>query len=269
MKPPLVIPLIVILFLVFGQGGCSRKRPVNASTTAASNGEHTTEGDRSQARVYLDQGKELYRTDQDEKAAEAFQEAIRLDPELAEAHFRLGLAYDAIGKAQEAENAYKKAIEKYKKYLEANGKDAEGHYNMGQAYAGLHLYSEAAREYRQATHLKDDDADIFYDLGTALMKLAQYDEAAAAFSKSLEIDKDNYRAVDALEEAREGVQRIKAGKKHQEDLLKKEKEDELKNANGALPQSNTSPGSAKSNSKSNSNSKPKPKPTRKPGVTGQ
>jgi len=45
------------------------------------------------------------------------------------------------------------------------------------------------------------------------MKLAQYDEAAAAFSKSLEIDPENYRAQDALEEAREGVQRIKAGKK--------------------------------------------------------
>ena len=96
---------------------------------------------------------------------------------------------------------------------------------------------------------------MFYDLGTALSKLAQYDEAAAAFSKSLEIDPNNYRAEDALEEAREGVKRIKAGKKHQEDLLKKkEKEEELKNANG---NSNTSSGS-NSNTKSNSNAKPKP-----------
>ncbi len=43
-----------------------------------------TEGDRTQARVYLDQGKEFYRTDQDEKAVEAFQQAIKLDPNLAE-----------------------------------------------------------------------------------------------------------------------------------------------------------------------------------------
>jgi tetratricopeptide (TPR) repeat protein len=191
--------------------------------------------DRSEARSFLDKGKELYRTDQDSQAVEAFEQAIKLDPELAEAHFRLGLSYDALGKEQEAESEYKKAVETYKKYLAENPKDAEGHYNLGQAYAGLHLYSEAVREYRQATKLETDDADIYYDLGTALMKLAQYTEAAAAFSKSLEIDPENYRAQDALEEAREGIKRISAGKKHQEDLLKKQKEDELKNSNGGLP----------------------------------
>jgi tetratricopeptide (TPR) repeat protein len=260
MKRPFLIALIVILSALFGQVACSKKKAIDANTSASADTASTTEGERSQARDYLDQGKEFYRTDQDEKAAEAFKQAIKLDPELAEAHFRLGLAYDAVGKEKEAEDAYKKAIEKYKKYLDANSKDAEAHYNIGQAYAGLHLYSEAVREYRQATRLKDDDADMYYDLGTALMKLAQYDEASAAFSKSLEIDPENYRAEDALAEAREGVQRIKAGKKHQEDLLKKQqKEDENKNANGDSSESTTSPASSRSNSnKSNSNRDRKP-----------
>lgn len=263
MKTPPKIALIVILVLVVGQAACKRQQPVAANANSSAPGNHTAEKDQSQARALVEEGKELYRTDQDEKAVELFQEAIKLDPELAEAYFRLGLAYTAVGgKDQEAEDAYKKATEKYKKYLEDNSKDADAHYNLGQTYAGLHLYSEAVREYRQATRLKDDDAAVFYDLGTALSKLAQYDEAAAAFSKSLEIDPENYRAQDALDEAREGVQRIRAGKKHQEDLLKKEKEGELKNANGNLS-SNTSSGSSKSNSnsKANTNSKPKPKRT--------
>jgi tetratricopeptide (TPR) repeat protein len=260
MKRPLSISLIVIFFLVIGQGACKRKKPVNANANVSVEGGLSAEENRTQARAYLEEGKQLYINDQDEKAVETLQEAIKLDPELAEAYFRLGLAYVAIGKDQEAEDAYKKATEKYKKYLEANGKDAEAHYNMGQAYAGLHLYSEAVREYRQATHLKDDDADMFYDLGTALSKLAQYDEAVSAFSKSLEIDPNNTRAEDALEEAREGVQRIKAGKKHQEDLFKKQqKEDELKNANGESSQSNSStPSKSNSNSKANSNRPRKP-----------
>jgi tetratricopeptide (TPR) repeat protein len=262
MKSPLRITPIAILLLVAGQPGCSRKKPVvvSANANAPAESSHTSEMDQSKARVYLDQGKEFYRSDQDDKAVEAFEEATKLDPELAEAHFRLGLGYDAVGKEQEAEGEYKKAVEKYKKHLDANNKDAESYYNLGQAYAGLHLYSEAVREYRQATHLKDDDADIFYDLGKALMKLAQYDEAAAAFSKSLEIDPENHRAEEPLEEAREGVQRIKAGKKHQEDLLKKEKGDEAKNANVESPQSNTSPDSSKSNSNSKT-SKLKSKPS--------
>jgi tetratricopeptide (TPR) repeat protein len=266
MKPPFAIAAIVISAVLFSQGACSRKKTLNGADANAAAGTVASEGDRSRAQKLVEDGRELYRTDQDEQAVKAFEEAARLDPDLAEAHFRLGLAYDAVGKETEAEAAYKKAIEKYKKSFQTNDKDAEGHYNLGQAYAGLRLYSEAVREYRQATRLKPDDSDIYYDLGMALSKLANYDEAVAAFSKSLEIDPENYRAEDALEEAREGAKRIRAGKKHQEDLLKKQKkEDELENANNNSTNSNTAGASrSNSNSKANSNSKPKPKPTRKP-----
>jgi tetratricopeptide (TPR) repeat protein len=252
------IVLIVVLCLLAGLPACSRK---GASTQNNTNTQvQTTVEAGVQARSLLDSGKEFYRNDQDEKAIQAFEDAIKLDPDLAEAHFRLGLSYDAVGRQQEAEESYKRAVESYKKYfsVEENTKDAEAHYNLAQAYAGLHLYSEAVREYRQANKLKENDADIYYDLGMALTKLAQYDEAVAAFSKSLEIDPSNFRAEDGLEEAREGVQRIKAGKKHQEDLLKKEKEEELKKLEeGATPDGTTKPAAA-------GRPTSKPAPTKKP-----
>ena len=235
--------LVGLLLLLFGQTGCSRKNGserANADTVATVG--KATEGDRSEARGYLDKGKDHYRNDEDTQAAEAFLQATKLNPELAEAHFRLGLTYDALGQPQEAEEAYKKAVENYKKYLSVDeqSNDAEAHYNLGQTYSGLHLYTEAVREYRQATRLKPDDAAIHYDLGQALMRLAQYDEAVLAFAKSLELDPENYRAEDELAEAREGVMRIRAGKKHQEELLKKKKEEEeLKKEEGmgAVPSS--------------------------------
>jgi tetratricopeptide (TPR) repeat protein len=234
--------IIVVLCLLAGQVACSRK---NNSTTVEGNAQANSTADAgAQARTHLENGIQLYRDDQDEKAIEAFQEAIKLDNDLAEAHFRLGLAYEALGKAVEAEESYKKAVQAYKKFFSVpeNEKDAEAHYNLAQTYAGLRLYSEAVREYRQATKLKDDDADMYYDMGLALVRLAQYDEAAAAFSKSLEIDPENYRAEDELEEAREGAKRIKAGKKHQEDLLKKKKEEELKKEQeGGTPNNNSRP----------------------------
>lgn len=189
---------------------------------------------RGRARELLEKGKELYRTDQDDEAVASFQEALKLDPDLAEAHFRLGLGYQALGKREESESEYKKAVESYKKYLADHEDDSEAHYDLGQTYAGLGQYSEAIREYRLATKLKDDDADIYYDLGMAHTKLAQYDAAAAAFEKSLEIDPENYRAQDGLDEAKEGIQRIRTGRKHNEELLKKQKEEELKKA-GASP----------------------------------
>ena len=186
--------------------------------------------DRTRAREQLAKGKDLYRDDHDAEAVLAFQEAVRLDPELAEAHFRLGLGYESLGKTEESQAEYKKAVEAYKKYFEENRDDAEAHYALGQTYANLGNFSEAIREYREATKLKEDDPDIYYDLGVAHTKLAQYDAAAAAFSKSLELDPNYYRAQDGLDEAKEGIKRIRAGRKHQEDLLKKQKEDELKKA---------------------------------------
>jgi len=226
-----LILIICALWLLVLATGC--KRSGQQSTDNSAGGPQVSNNlpeDRTRARGLLDKGKELYLKDQDAEAVLALQEAVRLDPDLAEAHFRLGLGYESLGKREEAEAEYKKAVEAYKKYFDENDNDAEAHYALGQTYANLGQYSEAIREYREATKLKEDDPDMFYDLGVAHTKLAQYDAAAAAFSKSLEIDPDYYRAQDGLDEAKEGIKRIRAGRKHQSDLLKKEKEAELKKA---------------------------------------
>ena len=225
------ILLICAVWLLVFASGCKRsgQQSTNNSAGTAEVSNHSA-GDRTQAREQLEKGKEFYRNDQDDEAVQAFQEAVKLDPDLAEGHFRLGLGYESLGKREEAEAEYKKAIAAYKKYLEDNRNDPEAHYDLAQTYAGLGQYSEAIREYREATRLKEDDPDIYYDLGVALTKLAQYDAAAAAFSKSLEIDPENYRAQDGLDEAKEGIKRIRDGRKHQVDLLKKQKAEELKKA---------------------------------------
>lgn len=231
MRLILLICALCFLTLVYGCNRSGQQSANNSAGPAAvSNG---LEGDRNQARELLAKGKQLYRDDQDEQAVQSFQEALKLDPDLAEAYFRLALAYEALRKREESEAEYKKAVESYKKYLADHEDDSEAHYDLGQTYAGLGQYSEAIREYRLATKLKQDDPDIYYDLGVAHTKLAQYDAAAAAFSKSLEIDPENYRAQDGLDEAKEGIKRIRTGRKHNEDLLKKQKEEELKKAAGS------------------------------------
>ena len=226
------ILIICAVWLMIWATGCKRSGQQSTNDSAGiPQVSNNLPEDRTRARGLLDKGKELYRDDQDAEAVLAFLEAVRLDPDLAEAHFRLGLGYESLGKREEAEAEYKKAVEAYKKYYEKDREDAEARYALGQTYANLGQYSEAIREYREATKLKEDDPDIYYDLGVAHTKLAQYEPAAAAFSKALEIDPDYFRAQDGLDEAKEGIKRIRVGRKHQEQLLKKQqKDEELKKA---------------------------------------
>src|SRR5918912_2843358 len=138
--------MLALVVLVLGQAGCRRsvsEQPPaansNSPEAAASPASEKTDPqptekaltqEQTQARSYLDRGKEFYRNDQDKEAVEAFQQAVQLDPDLAEAYYRLGLADGALGQKDDAEEAYKRAVEAYKKYLRENPKDATAQFNL-------------------------------------------------------------------------------------------------------------------------------------------
>jgi tetratricopeptide (TPR) repeat protein len=237
----------VTLFLVAGNCACRRGSRGNANANGPSSvSEPGTEQSKREAKALVDQGKELYRNDQDEQAAEVFLQATQLNPDLAEAHLRLGMAYAALDRRVEADESYKKAVELYKKQVQADPKNGENFFYLGQAYSALHQDESAANAFRQATKLKPDDEEAFYQLGKAEIRLAHYPEATSALQKALELKPDYDRATDALEEAQEGARRIKEGKKHAEEMLKKQQENA--NANGNA-NSNTKPAPKRSPSK--------------------
>jgi tetratricopeptide (TPR) repeat protein len=155
------------------------------------------------------------------------------------------MSYGALEKKDEADSEYKKSVELFKKNVQGDSKDADAYFYLAEAHSFLHQDEDAVRAYRQATKLKPEDEESWYRLGMAETRLAQYPEARSAFQKALDLDPDDTRAADGLENAQEGTQRIKEGKKHAEDLLKKQA-----NANANL----------------NGNSAGKPTPKRSPVV---
>lgn len=234
----LIFAAVVCLGTVFA---CRKRPPTNQAnsnqtTVIAANPEQA----KLQSQNLVEQGKELYKNDEIEKASEILKQAITSDPDNAEAHLRLGMAYAALDKKTEADDEYKKAIELFKKRIQADSRDGGAYFYLGEAYNFLNQDEDAARAYRQATRLTPDDQEAWYQLGMAETRLAQYPEAISAFQKALELDPNDYRATDALENAKEGAKRIREGKKHNETLLKKQQENA--NANG--------------NANSNSSSKP-------------
>jgi tetratricopeptide (TPR) repeat protein len=177
----------------------------------------------SEAQRYFDEGTVAYKANRDQEAVEAFQQAVRVQPDYPEAHLKLGLAFAALGQDDAADKEYQTAVAQYKNFTRRNPKDADAHFHLGLAHTKLGKHDEAVKAYREAVRLQPDDGDKQYELGLAHTKLAQYKEAVAALNKAIEIDPDNFRATDALERAQAGLGRREAFLKQQEKALKGQK----------------------------------------------
>jgi tetratricopeptide (TPR) repeat protein len=223
---------VAIVCLAFGLASCGSK---NAQPSVNANASNSVNGERSaaeavaqeltpeqvEARKFFEQGNELARKDDDQAAADIFQKAISLDPDFADAHLKLAMSYEVLGKKAEAEEEYKKAAEAYQKLVRHNQKDAKAYFNMGLAYSRLGKPDEAVKAFRQSAKLDAENSDTQYELGIALGKAAQYQESVTALQKATELDPDNFRAQEALEQAKINLQRWQAMLKQQEAIAKK------------------------------------------------
>lgn len=232
------------------------------------------------ANAALAEGTRLLDENQTDAAIAAFKQAIEMNPELAEAHFKLGVAYgvqemqlersgEAVplvttgeGKQKtsklRSEIAFEKAVEAYEKWIKANPKDDNAHFYLGRTYSKLLKDEEAEKHFKEAVELKPNDTEYQTELGAVLIKLAKYREAIAPLKKAIELDATNDRAIALLEDAEAGRQRV--------DYVSKD-------ANSNKTAANKADNSNSNTSNSNSNSAPppsantKPTPATKPAAT--
>ena len=103
--------------------------------------------DKDTAIVHADLGAEAVNAGRAQDAMKAYDEALKYDPELAEAHLGKGVVYElAYGKLDEAEAEYRKAIA-LKPTL------AEAHNNLGQILARNGRLEEAVKEFDLASSI--------------------------------------------------------------------------------------------------------------------
>jgi protein O-GlcNAc transferase len=132
-----------------------------------------------EAERLLEEGMMLENREQQEEALKRYEEAIRLKPDLARAHFNRGNILLDKGDAAGALAAYAQAV-KYK------SDSASAHYNMCNAQLRLGNVPEAIVACRQAIALKPNFADAHVSLGMALGKLGEHREAISSYRRAVE-----------------------------------------------------------------------------------
>jgi len=129
------------------------------------------------------------RRDTSPKAKEAALKALRLDPNLAEAHLALGkvLFFSEIDLAG--------AMREYKRAIELKPNDAGAHHWFGNdTLAALGQFEEAIAEGKRAVELDPLSIVINTDLGATFYYARRYDESVRQLRKTLEIDPTSFYA---------------------------------------------------------------------------
>ena len=105
-----------------------------------------------------------------ERAREAYERALELDPCVADAHVNLGRQLHMAGELGRAEPHYREAVR-------LDPDDPTPHYNLGVLLEELGRREEAVHAYRQAILRDPDFADAHCNLGLLLESLGRRQEA--------------------------------------------------------------------------------------------
>jgi len=130
-----------------------------------------------------------------ERAAEAASRAIRLDPELAEAHASLGTALSLSGRHPEAEEAFRTAIRLDSDLFEAHYFYARDSFAQGKL-------EQAIQEYEEAGRVRPEDyqspllvGQIYDDLGRPEEAAVSRRRGVAIAEEHLDLNPDDVRAL--------------------------------------------------------------------------
>ena len=120
-------------------------------------------------------GLALYNKGKYDDAINAFDKAIELNPQLADAWNNKGIAL-------KAQNKYDEAIVASDKAIELNPRLAKTWYNKGLALGNQGKYDEAIQVYNRAIEIDPKDADVCYNKGMALRLLGRTTKADATLA---------------------------------------------------------------------------------------
>jgi tetratricopeptide (TPR) repeat protein len=136
------------------------------------------------ADAWLSLGLLQYRLELFEKAIEAYDYALAIDPSYVAAILNKANAYFAMGR-------YFQAIRTYKEAFEMEEPEAMSIYCMGECYEKLEKYNEAIENYKKALELDELLADAWIGIGVCLGEQGNFEAALRNILHAVEMEPSN------------------------------------------------------------------------------
>jgi tetratricopeptide (TPR) repeat protein len=118
-----------------------------------------------------------------QRAIENFNEAIHLKPDYAMVYNNRGFAYSNLGQ-------YQRAIEDFNEAVHLKPDYTKAYNNRGNAYYSLGQYQRAIENYNEALRLKPDYADAYGNRGNAYYSLGQHQRAIEDYNEAIHLKSD-------------------------------------------------------------------------------
>jgi len=141
--------------------------------------------------AWLGLGNAYAKLNQKEKSIEAYQQAVRINPDFAEAWYGLGNIYAQLKQSD-------KAIEAQQQAIRINPDYAAAWSSLGIIYANIKQYDKSLEALRQVVRINPDDGDAWYRLGVVSMRPRPNAKAIVAFQQAIRINPEDAAAWSAL-----------------------------------------------------------------------
>ena len=165
------------------------------------------------ADAHINLGNALIQSGRIQEAIGHYEQALRIRPDFFKAHNDFGVALDRLGRLPEA-------ISHWEQALRIKPDDADAHYNLGTAWARTGKIEEAIEHFEHALRIKPDYTEAHCNLGIALAQTGRTEEAIAHFEQALWIEPDNAEAHCNLGTALEKLGRTQEAIKHYQQALR-------------------------------------------------
>jgi tetratricopeptide (TPR) repeat protein len=134
-----------------------------------------------------------------EEAVGPLQKALEQEPELTHVNFYLGHIYNELGRYEEAVAAYGAEIAAHPKTAEAYKELAQLYVKLGDSTGDRERYYPSAIEtYKKWTEQSPEDSATFNFIGYLYSELGQLDQAVGAYEQALKANPDNVIAFSNL-----------------------------------------------------------------------